>query len=338
MNQPNNKFAVLFVLCLFSFLPSCGIQMAVSPGKTSLVVRAVPIHLDPSESDRKTFGRLAFLAGFELSSKDSRFGGLSGLTLRNDGRTLYAVSDHGYWLSARILHDETGRLVGVGSWEIAPLLTPQGIPVTGRQRDAEALERDRDGSFLVSFERDHRLWRYSPSPALFDTLPEPVPTPTDLAKAPNNGGLEGMTVLPDGRFLLLTEQYENSDGSFKGWIVEDGRFEPISYMTSDGFHPTDLSTLAGGDVLVLERRYGWFRGAAVRIRRLPHSSLRPGTRLQGEEIARFERPLAVDNFEGIAVREDPRLGTLVYLISDDNYSPFQRTLLLQFRLNTASGN
>ena len=61
-------------------------------------------------------------------------------------------------------------------------------------------------------------------------------------------------------------------------------------------------------------------------------SLRPGARLKGKEIIRIERPLVVDNFEGIAVREDARLGTLIYIISDDNYNPFQRTLLLQFRL------
>jgi hypothetical protein len=46
----------------------------------------------------------------------------------------------------------------------------------------------------------------------------------------------------------------------------------------------------------------------------------------------IERPLTIDNFEGLAVVRDPSGGVLVYLLSDDNYSPLQRTLLLRFRL------
>lgn len=44
-------------------------------------------------------------------------------------------------------------------------------------------------------------------------------------------------------------------------------------------------------------------------------------------------PLVIDNFEGLAVRELPRGGLLLYLISDDNFNFFQQTLLLQFRLD-----
>ena len=38
----------------------------------------------------------------------------------------------------------------------------------------------------------------------------------------------------------------------------------------------------------------------------------------------------VDNFEGMATRQGST-GTLIYLISDDNRSPVQRTLLMEFR-------
>jgi hypothetical protein len=40
----------------------------------------------------------------------------------------------------------------------------------------------------------------------------------------------------------------------------------------------------------------------------------------------------IDNMEGIAVRRGPKGETLLYLISDDNFSPLQRTLLLMFEL------
>jgi hypothetical protein len=40
----------------------------------------------------------------------------------------------------------------------------------------------------------------------------------------------------------------------------------------------------------------------------------------------------VDNYEGVAAGRGPGGETVVYLISDDNTNPLQRTLLMQFRL------
>jgi len=53
--------------------------------------------------------------------------------------------------------------------------------------------------------------------------------------------------------------------------------------------------------------------------------------VRGREIARLETPLVHDNIEGVAVtREGGR--TTIWLVSDDNQSMMQRTLLLKFRL------
>jgi hypothetical protein len=44
----------------------------------------------------------------------------------------------------------------------------------------------------------------------------------------------------------------------------------------------------------------------------------------------LERPLTVDNFEGVAAQARPDGRVRFYLISDDNFSGKQRTLLLAF--------
>jgi len=48
----------------------------------------------------------------------------------------------------------------------------------------------------------------------------------------------------------------------------------------------------------------------------------------------FEADLAneVDNMEGLDVHETPSGETILTMISDDNFSLIQRTLLLQFKL------
>ncbi len=58
----------------------------------------------------------------------------------------------------------------------------------------------------------------------------------------------------------------------------------------------------------------------------------PGARLDGAVVAVLRPPLTVDNLEGVAVRRGAAGGTLIYLVSDDNFNPLQRTLLLLFAL------
>jgi len=320
---------LVWVICLLT------LAQLLAPGvlaANSIQVKVSPLRLDPTSPNRRTFGMLLFMNGFELASRDSRFGGLSGLALSDDGQTLYAVSDRGYWFSAILTKDAEGRLVGMGPWTVASLVDTDGKVIRSRERDAEALTRDRNGSFIVAFERSPRLWRYPASPAPFGRPPQSLPLPPEIFHAPNNAGLEATTVLLDGRLLLLTENFQNPDGTVKGWIFENNRYAPVSYISKDEFLPTDLATLPDGDLLLVERQYRVLRGAVVRLRRIPGPDLKAGARLRGKEILLLAPPLEVDNFEGVAVGRDTTKGTFVYLVSDDNYSPLQRTLLLQFRL------
>lgn len=293
------------------------------------IVELVPIELDPADPERTEFGGLTLLSAFELRSQDRRFGGLSGLAVGLDDN-LYAVSDRGYWNSARMVLDGHGRLVDLLDWQIRPMLSPDGVPLAGPLRDAEALARAPDGSFLVAFETAHRIWRYGAPPLTFVSRPQPMPLPPELAKAPANGGIEAITVLPDGRLLTISEEFLNRDGSSKAWLLDNGASAELSYVPSRGFRVTDCAASKDGDVVVLERRYTPLGILSVRLKLVSGAAIRPGTKLAGSEILALEYPLEVDNFEGVAVHHDPAKGTMIFLISDDNYHPLQRTLLLQF--------
>jgi hypothetical protein len=296
----------------------------------SRLVNLEPFDVDSKNPDRKQFGALTLLSAFQLQSKDRRFGGLSGLSIGQDGK-LYAVSDAGYWLSATIVVEPDGALKDLRDWQIAPLLMPDTTPVRRSWVDAEALAQSADGSFLVGFEGRHRIWRYSPPPATIKSTPILVPTPDALARAPINGGIEALASLPDGKLLMLTEDFANSDGSLKGWLSSGGRFAEISYVPARGYSVTDCAVLSNGDVIVLERRYRPLAIFSVRLALVDQKDLRAGAKLTGKELLRLEQPLAVENFEAVAVQRTTR-GTVIYLVSDDNYNPFQQTLLLQFLL------
>jgi hypothetical protein len=174
----------------------------------------LPFEIESKENQRTEFDGLILLGAFELRSRHPHFGGISGLSIGSDGR-LYAVSDRGYWLSARMRHDSDGALIDLLDWQIEPILTPKRTPTDGLLTDAEALASAPDGSFIVGFEQNHRLWRYLPPPMTFDSPAQAITLPRDLAKAPRNGGLECVTVLPTGEIFIVAEEFENKDGSSK---------------------------------------------------------------------------------------------------------------------------
>jgi hypothetical protein len=309
---------------------ACDLSAISPPADDRVEVTALGVDLDPKAPQKKQAGKLLFLNGFELKSSDRRFGGLSGLSVNE--ASLLALSDRGYWISARIDHDSDGRLIAFSDWHIERLLTLNGQPVSRRLADSEGLSQDQDGSFIVSFEQVHRLWRYAPPPATIHSTPIAIPVPTELARAPANEGVECVAVLGNGRPVIIAENFRNTDGSLAGWILGGGGFRPLSYLPSEDFTPSDCAALKNGDLLLMERQIGLLGRWATRIKKIPRDNIRPGARLEGTEIARLALPQSVDNFEGMAVYEHPKAGTLVYLVSDDNYLALQRTLLLQFRL------
>lgn len=327
-----NRFTAFLLAAFLIAGLSAGGEFCVSPSAANdLRVELLPIEIDSRNPKRVEFDRLKLLGAFQLRSKNSRFGGLSGLAIGADGK-LYAVSDRGIWLSARMLLDSNGRLLNLSDWEIAPLLTPKGTPMNGRlMTDAEALAQAPDGSFIVAFERIHRLWRYRAPPETFSSPAVPVSMPSEIFKAPRNGGLEAVSVLPDGRIFVIAEEFENPDGSLKAWLVDDALFAELSYQPENGFSVSDSAALKNGDVIVVERRHNLPMRFSARLTLIKADHIRPAATLRGEELLRLEPPLRTDNFEGVAVMETGD-GTMIFLVSDDNYFAFQRTLLFQFLL------
>jgi hypothetical protein len=83
---------------------------------------------------------------------------------------------------------------------------------------------------------------------------------------------------------------------------------------------------------VLERKFSLLSGIGIRIRRIGLSSLAPGAVVDGPSIFDADLGQEIDNMEGIDSHVTPEGDTVLTLISDDNFSLIQRTLLLQFTL------
>ena len=320
--------AWILALCLAS-ATACAEETA-----RPLEINAKSLPLAYADRDATTLGKLRHRGTLKLTSPDSEFGGLSGFIVSADGTRFLAITDASHWLTGELKY-ANGRLVGISGTTIAPLRDKAGTPLSGKAGDAEGLTGSLDGDVYVSFERDHRILKYPFASKGLDARPQQVKTPADLAGAPVNGGLEALGALKDGNLLALTEYMKDDAGNFRGWIIDPGKgtAQPLALAPRKPFAITDVQQLPGGDVLTLERRFSRSGGIGFSMRRIPASDLKPEAPIKGTVIAEAGMDYVIDNMEGLSVRNDQNGKTLVYILSDNNFSGlFQQTLLMMFEL------
>jgi hypothetical protein len=282
------------------------------------------------------FGSLEYRSGLVLTSGFRGFGGLSGLRLDAKGERFIAISDKGSWFTGRIVYK--GReMTGLDDVEAAPLLGPDGRPITARGWfDSESIALD--GSLVyIGLERVNRVLRYDFSKGFTRSRGEEVPLPPAARKLPFNKGLEALVMVPKGLPLAgtligISERGLDRDRNLIAFLIGGPTPGQFSVRRTDDFDVSDAVLLPSGDLLVLERKFSWLAGVGIRIRRIALKSVAPGAVVDGPSIFEADLGQEIDNMEGIDAHVTPEGDTVLTMVSDDNFSMIQRTLLLQFKL------
>ncbi len=316
------------ILLVATFATAALAQEPAAPTPIAVFSQTVP--LDPRDPAARQSGELDYRGGIALRSTDPRFGGFSGIHVSSDGATLLAISDRGAWLRLRLTYDKGGRLAGAARGEMGALIGEDGKPLTGEQRDAEALAVLPDGDMLVAFERKHRILHYPEASPPFSKPPLLFPAPPGLEEAPSNGGLEALVHVGRGFLVGIAERMTAGGGALAAWVGRGGVWEPFGYIRKPGFRATAAGLLPAGDLLVIEQRYSAASGSVARFVRVPRNAIAPRRRVEGRLLAELAPPLTTENFEGVAIRRGTGAEALIYVMSDDNYNPLQRTLLMMF--------
>ncbi|HVY87719.1 MAG TPA: esterase-like activity of phytase family protein [Hyphomonadaceae bacterium] len=329
------------------------------PEKISLKADPVPLQgLNPS---RKTIGQLTYVAGYHLTSTDDRFGGLSDIRVMDDG-SLLTVSDVGRFVWLDMAKD---GVTPIGA-RISQLHDARGGDLTKKgEADSEGLAVN-DGVALVSFERDHRVLAYDlarcgasarGAPIVFGGYGRPIPQAFADAKitVDENSSLEALGVTPDWYMFSGIETKVGDESPMSARPIE----APPQYDLRLG---EGAPVFVGLDLLVskdgskvrtfdLHRSFNPLSGNAIAInetdfeRYLDQSNLparvvsdideRSHYRYRktgARRLADFNFLVTIDNFEGIAAKPMPDGRIRLYVISDDNFSSTQRTLLMIFDL------
>jgi hypothetical protein len=306
-------------------------------GPTAVTVRAAPITaFDTREPSRTRFGALEFRGGLELTSKNQSFGGVSALHMAADGSHFLALTDRGAWLRGRIVYRQ-GRPAGLADAEMAPVLGRDGRALAAHGWfDTESLAEDGEGHAYVGIERVEKIVRFDLKDGL-RARGEPIPVPPDFKTFSYNKSLECVAVAPKnsklaGGLIAVTEHSLDAAGNHRAFVLRGDHVERFSVKRSDDFDVSDCAILPPNDLLLLERSYSIARGVAMRIRRIPLDSIKAGATVDGTPLINADLAYQIDNMEGLGVSHDAKGETILTLVSDDNFSPLQRTLLLQFRL------
>lgn len=299
--------------------------LAPLSGPEEAALTIAPVALDADDPGRRRVGGLIFEAGWILTSDSRHFGGLSALHV--EGGEVTAVSDGG--VLARFA---VPGAAGHARVRLEPLPLGPAAPTRKSDRDTEAMAIH--GEWLwAGFEKHNMVWRYRRS----DLRALAAARPPLMRRWRNNSGAEGMVRLADGRFLVF-EEGRSDDNPFSRVVLFDGdptatgtQAVALRYRRLPGYRITDAAQLPDGRLLLLNRRFTLDDWISARLTIADTQGLGEGATIEARELATLAAPLTVDNMEALSVTQEGGR-TIVWIASDDNFNPLQRTLLLKFVL------
>jgi hypothetical protein len=319
---------------LLGFLAAVGPQANPPSAERGIEIRGERIAaFEPAHPDRERFGGLLFRGGLVLTSPDKAFGGISSLRLEADGEHFVACSDRALWLRGRILYKD-GRPAGIAEASLSPVLNGEGRPA--RDWDVESLAGD-GRSLWIGLERLNLIVRFDYGGRGVLARGRPIAVPPELKDLPFNRGLEGLVFVPEGRplegaLIALAERSLTKSGDHRAFLIGGPSPGAFAVERTGGFDISDAAFLPPGDLVILERFFTMSKGLAVRLRRLSLAEIKPGALVDGPILFQADMAFQIDNFEALAIHRTTSGETRLTLVSDDNFSPLQRTLLLQFAL------
>jgi hypothetical protein len=329
--------AGLVFACALAPFAAAAQSRTVADRPTRIDVQARPfVSFDVRDAARRRFGALEFRGGLVLTSPNPKFGGLSALRVSPDGTGFLAASDKGDWFRGRMVYRD-GRPLALADVETAPMLGPDGRSLADRGwYDTESMAIDGDFVY-VAIERVHQIVRFDFSKGGLAARGQPIDLPPIIRTLPGNQGLEALVHVPKGlplagALIAISERGLDPSGNIRAFIIGGPHRGRFSVRRSDDFDITDAALLPSGDLVILERRFSVAAGAATRIRRIALAEIKPEATVDGPVLMEADLAYEIDNMEAISIHRTAGGDIVLTMFSDNNFSPIQRTLLLQFTL------
>ncbi len=297
--QPKFSFsAPLGAAALFAAVLAADSLFESLPDRQAATAAVTVVTLEPIAISAAELAPLALVGAWRLTSSEPRVGGISGLAVNDD--ELVAITDAGVVLR---FPKSLGRQMQA---QVTDLPSGPGDERCKANRDSEAILRD-DRGWWIAFENADELWLFD---ARFKRTLRRLIVPGGLGL---NTGIEGLAASPRG-ILAFPE----SGGSTLLW--GGGRWDQLRLDRRTPI--SDAVQVDGGAVLLIERRLTptGFRNALALLR-VDGAVLRT--------VWRKRLPVGWrDNVEAVAAEPIAAGGYRLWMMSDDNFHPRLRTILL----------
>ena len=265
---------------------------------------------------------------FVWRDSQENFGGFSGIEVNSDGSEFTAISDKGRIVSGKFIRRD-GHIDRIESGSLVALQTRKGQPVGRFNIDSEGLAIDDAGHIHVSFESNHRVWRYD----TIGTRAQELGTHPDFRHFQDNSGMEALAIDPGGVLYTLPERSGALNRPFPVYRYKNGAWEqPFSIPRTGVFLPVGADFSPDGKFYLLERDFVWYSGFSTRIRRFDLTQ----AGFVNEEVLLTTGFGTHDNLEGLATWSNSAGQICLTMVSDDNFKFLQVTEFVEYCLAEVS--
>lgn len=249
-------------------------------------------------------------------------------------QTLYGISDNGYLYTMKLTFSND-RLLNTKVVKAVKLTGSNNKVLSGANRDSEGLDlirKNNRSELIISFEGNSRVDRYNTNGQYIGTIAIPKKIANKRSYRHGNKALESVIVHP--KFGVLTAAELPLKANFintQTIYSQHGKEWNFPRYKAAESSITALEVLSNGDILVMERAFsGIFQPLVISLRQLQINQCDQKNNCPIKDIAVFSSAngWTMDNFEGLSHLN----GNRYLMVSDDNKSPIQQTLMVMFEV------
>lgn len=293
--------------------------------------------LTPEGFSGNQYMRTKLLGSIALSS--AKTNGIPMVELSDiawDGKTqtLYGLSDNAYLYTMK-LKFSNNQLLSASIIKAVKLKGANKKVLSGANKDSEGLDLIRNNNrieLIISFEGNSRVDRYNTNGDYLGKITLPKKIANKRSYRHGNKALESVVVHP--KFGVITAGELPLKANFintQTIYSQHGKEWNFPRYKAAESSITALEVLPNGDILVLERAFsGIFQPLVISLRQLQVKQCDSKNNCPIKDIAVFSSANGwnMDNFEGLTHLS----GNRYLMVSDDNKSPIQQTLMVMFEI------
>ena len=258
--------------------------------------------------------------------EDDDFGGISGITLSENGENFVLLSDKSFFFKGKIIRDNLNKIIDLKILEKGQLSSSKGEILTRKNIDSESIVKIVKSGYYISFESNNRIMYH-------ETLKSPgkfLPEHSDFDKLLFNDGIEALAIKDNGELYALPELPPEGKDFHPIYKFYNNSWTIIDKIKIDqGFKIVDAEMIDDENLMTLERKFSFYDGFKIRLRRIKFEK----DIIKNSEILLESLPWEYYNFEGLGKWKDSNGNIYLTLVSDNQFSPLLKTEVKEFILN-----